>query len=234
MRKILLSIATALMATSAIAQTPDEEQMIEQRPEVESEDDVMPASDDEASDTETSDDESDAEAAEEVFEKIFFPYMELQDGGLDWEDLAMDKFYELSRPALWNGPKNPDPEAEEAENPGWIMVDNPHITEYVSLNEYGDMLTWITTEEKMLEQITDSTVARAVKKVSVESVHTVDVSGEFLDIVGTIKGKRQESKNFQIMKYADKLIIYDYNNKILRLLSTEPREKATIIEEEQN
>ncbi len=166
---------------------------------------------------------------------IFMPYMEMEEGGLEWESLEAGKFYEISNPAYWNGPKTADADSTVSqENLGWVMDADSRISHYISINEYSDMLTWLTMEEQMLEMVTDTTVARVVGKKAVESKHTIDVSGEYLDIVGTLSGPRREneSKNFQVMTYAGKLVMYDYTNKIMRLLSTEPKDKEDIIKEQ--
>ncbi len=166
---------------------------------------------------------------------IFLPYMEMEEGGLEWESLEPGKYYEVSNPAYWNGPKNGETDStSNPENLGWVMEDNSRISHYISINEYADMLMWLTMEEEMLEQVTDTTVARVVGKSAHESKHTVEISGEYLDILGTLSGPRREneSKNFQIMRYAGKLVMYDYNNKIIRLLSTEPINREAIINEQ--
>lgn len=172
---------------------------------------------------------------------IMLPYMELADGGTNWDNLEVGKFYHISAPAHWYEPA-PQEDGKSADgsnsagnseaNKGWIMEENRWINEYISINEYTDMLTWLKVEEIMLEEITDSTAARATRRKVTESVHTVDASGEYLDIIGTISGYRQKSRNFQIMQYAGRTVIYDYNNKILRLLDPEPLEKNSIIDEQ--
>lgn len=163
---------------------------------------------------------------------VFFPEMELADGGQNWEDLQPGLFYEVSAPAYWNGPKNGAPSTEE--KLGWVMEINPKVTEYVSIDEDAETLTWIVREENMLEEITDSTVARAIKRKALEGIYTVDVSGEYLDILGSISGLKQGSRNFQIMRYADKLVMYDYNNKIMRVMDLDnPKKKDDIIKDEE-
>ncbi len=157
--------------------------------------------------------------------RIFLPEENLTEGGPDWDDLEIGKFYEISAPGIYQ-------ESDEDQMRGWFIEERPHFKEYISINEHVDMLTWLDVEEKMLEEVTDSTVARAIKVYGVESVHTADITGQYLDIVGTLSGHRQKSRNFQIMKYGDKAAIYDYNNKIIRILSLEPMDKNTILQEQ--
>lgn len=204
MRKILSLISAAMMATTALAQDDGAMQ-----------DTAAPVA---------------MEAEKAIATTIFLPEMELVDGGMDWSDLEHGMYYAISAPAEWKAAV--DENGEKTEN-GWFMAATPDKTEYISINEYEDMLTWIDIKEEMAEEVTDSTAARAVRKSNIKSVHTVETNGEYLDILGTLSGHRQVSRNFQIMKYAGKYIMYDYSNKILRLLSIEPLSQDDIIKEEE-
>lgn len=202
MKRILISAVLALMASGAMAQ---EKEITRVEPVLDT--DVM-------------------EDAKPTY--IFFPEMELLDGGIDWSDLEHNKYYAISAPAEWRATGD---EGGNAEENGWFMDEHPAKLEFISLNEYEDMLSWLELTEEMAEEITDTTAARAVGQHAEVSKHTVEISGEYLDILGTLSGHRQKSRNFQIMKYAGKTIMYDYNNKILRLLEMVPMDMDDIIKE---
>jgi len=161
-----------------------------------------------------------AETEDDKPKFVFLPEMELKEGVMNWGDLKKDLYYQISAPAEWK--------TTEADGNGWFLPENPPIQEYVSLSDDEMLLSWIDVEEEIQEQVIDSTVSITTNKKALESLHTVDVSGEYLDIVGTIKGHRQNLKSLQIMQYADKIVLYD-NNKVIRILTLEPIEKQDVI-----
>lgn len=205
MRKILLTLAAAAMPAFAMGQTAD------------------------TAGTSTSADAAmeppapGSNGAAIVPSKIMLPYAELQDSGMEWQELEPGKFYEISQPAFWT--EEPDSASAEPFK-GWIMEEKPGTREYISVNEFGDMLTWLSLEERMIEQqATDSTVETISKIYISESVHTVEISGEYLDRLGSLSGPKRQFKSLQIMKYNGCLVIHDYVSKYIRHLSQEPHSK---------
>lgn len=144
-------------------------------------------------------------------EKIFFPDMEIADADITWSSLEKGKFYEISLPGEWAV-------SADGEQEGYFAEQDPSTKEYISINDDEDVLTWLTVKQQSADCITDSTTARAIHRDYTESVYTADISDAYLDIVGTQKGRKIKSRNFQLAIYAGKYAVYDYNNKILRLL----------------
>ena len=107
-----------------------------------------------------------------------------------WDVLANGKEYTVIGPGIWS------------EDDGAYLFQEVDYEQTFSLNEEAEQLTIAQIRELRSGNATDDEVNTQIQILRTVSVHEVETNGEYLDYLGTIRGKHdirlQEPRNSQI------------------------------------
>ncbi|MBO4773044.1 MAG: hypothetical protein J5595_10950 [Bacteroidales bacterium] len=130
-----------------------------------------------------------------------------------WDVLANGKEYTVTGPGIWS------------EDDSAYLFKEVDYEQTFSLDENAERLTIAQISELRSDNSTDDAVDYQIQTLRTVSVHEVDVNGEYLDYLGTIRGKHNIGfKSLQIVKYGNGIGLHDYNNNQMWILTLPARE----------
>ncbi|MBQ1696608.1 MAG: hypothetical protein II075_01875 [Bacteroidales bacterium] len=130
-----------------------------------------------------------------------------------WDNLADGKEYTVLGPGIWN----------EEDSAYKFNAEEFELT--FSLDTDAENLTIAKISEIRTDNSHDNVADYKIQTIRTESVHEVETNGEYLDYLGTIRGKHDIGfKSLQIVKYGNGIGLHDYNNNQMWILVLPARE----------
>ncbi|MBQ5550336.1 MAG: hypothetical protein IIT32_04690 [Bacteroidales bacterium] len=130
-----------------------------------------------------------------------------------WDVLANGKEYTVIGPGIWS------------EEDGAYLFQEVDYEQTFSLNEEAEQLTIAQIRELRSGNATDDEVNTQIQILRTVSVHEVETNGEYLDYLGTIRGKHDIGfKSLEIVKYGNGIGLHDYNKNQMWILTLPARE----------
>ena len=131
-----------------------------------------------------------------------------------WDVLANGKEYTVTGPGIWS------------EEDSAYLFKEVEYEQTFSLDQNAEQLTIAQITEVRGDNSTAAAVDYQIQTLRSVSVHEVDVNGEYLDYLGTIRGKHNIGfKSLQIVKYGNGIGLHDYNNNQMWILTLPAREQ---------
>lgn len=130
-----------------------------------------------------------------------------------WDALANGKEYTVTGPGIWS------------EQDSAYLFKETDYEQTFSLDTNAEKLTIAQITEIRSDNSSADTVNYQIQVLRSVSVHEVEVNGEYLDYLGTIRGKHKTGfKSLQIVKYGNGIGLHDYNNNQMWILVLPARE----------